>query len=169
MSIILLYVSYKFVQTIVKVSNSGIFFDLRNVKILHCSPLTLPWSVFARVFFYNTGLVLPWTQPWSVLAQARYYFRVRCSDGLCFGKKTLQEEQVPPAVACRQLDSPRSPGKKRSLVSAALCFFLFLYSSAQRSTTPHSTFHTPHLTKLHTIIPHFPGMFNIIKQLHTIN
>ena len=144
MSIILLYVSYKFVQTIVKVSNSGIFFvffDLRNVKILHCSPLTLPWSV---------------------LAQARYYFRVRCSDGLCFGKKTLQEEQVPPAVACRQLDSPRSPGKKRSLVSAALCFFLFLYSSAQRSTTPH-------LTKLHTIIPHFPGMFNIIKQLHTIN
>ena len=69
MSIILLYVSYKFVQTIVKVSNSGIFFDLRNVKILHCSPLTLPWSVFARVFFYNTGLVLPWTQPWSVFAQ----------------------------------------------------------------------------------------------------
>ena len=155
MSIILLYVSYKFVQTIVKVSNSGIFFvffDLRNVKILHCSPLTLPWSVFARVFFYNTGLVLPWTQPWSVLAQARYYFRVRCSDGLCFGKKTLQEEQVPPAVACRQLDSPRSPGKKRSLVSAALCFFLFLYSSAQRSTTPHSTLHLDKAPHYHTTL-----------------
>ena len=139
MSIILLYVSYKFVQTIVKVSNSGIFFvffDLRNVKILHCSPLTLPWSVFARVFFYNTGLVLPWTQPWSVLAQARYYFRVRCSDGLC---------PFLSAVACRQLDSPRSPGKKRSLVMALRYAFFFFYipaRSAPQLHTPHSTLHT---------------------------
>ena len=55
-------------------------------------------------------------------------------QGLCFGKKTREEVQTP--------STPTLAWGKNSLIMRCAMLFSFLYSSAQRSLTPHSTLHT---------------------------